>query len=300
MKTASMISIALAALGGSMAANAQTYITSGTSEFLSARNCIAGATACDSIGKVLNVTEGGLPGQTSSSVTQTIPGYGSTSASAQLTGVLGSPILNVSAMSTAGTREGATAYALQSYTYTGTTSVVDTFGGSVSYSQTITGNYPSGTPGTYASIEVFALPQGTLFNAGSSSDDNYYAMAAAGNNNSATSGNPQLNYTLLAESPNGGVADSSTNLNGMGSTSVNVKLDPGETVWVLASLGAYAPNGSSIDPTFTTKWTSSANLVTGIAAPEMDSQSAASGLTLLLGGILVLRGRSRFSPTGVR
>lgn len=45
-------------------------------------------------------------------------------------------------------------------------------------------------------------------------------------------------------------------------------------------------------PTFTTQWSNSANLVAGVTSePEIDLASAASGLTLLLGSLMVLRGR---------
>jgi hypothetical protein len=35
----------------------------------------------------------------------------------------------------------------------------------------------------------------------------------------------------------------------------------------------------------------------GVSAPEVDPASAASGLTLLLGSLLVLRGRQRVQPS---
>ena len=105
----------LSFLFGAMAAHAQ-YISSGTSSFVTTRNCIDG---CNSISTVLQYADGGLPGQTASSASLAVPGYGQVSASAQLTGVLGAPLLNAAASSTNGTREGATAYGLQSYTYTG-------------------------------------------------------------------------------------------------------------------------------------------------------------------------------------
>jgi hypothetical protein len=206
--------------------------------------------------------------------------------------VIGAPILNAIAFSTAGTREGASAFGLQSYTYTGASSTTDTFGGVVTYSQTITGSYPgAGGTGTFAGVEVFTLPAGALFNAGVTATDNAGAMGAAFNQNSPAYGPTQPGFTLLGMME---LNDSTTNPAGTLNPSVTLTLNPGETIWVMAGLSALAPNGSSIDPTFTTQWSNSANLVTGVgtvSAPEIDPASAASGLTLLLGSLLVLRGR---------
>jgi hypothetical protein len=286
----------LGLLSGSIAAQAQS-ISSGTSSGATARDCVAGATGCDSISRILFSAVGGLPGDVSSSANLAAPLHGQSSASAALTGVIGAPILDATALSTAGTREGATALALQSYTYTGTSSTTDTFGGTATYSQTINGSYPgAGGTGTFAGVEVFTLPAGALFNAGVTATDNAGAMGAAFNQNSSAYGPTQPGFTLLGMDA---LNDSTTNLAGTLSPSVTLNLNPGETIWVMAGLSALAPNGSSVDPTFITGWSNSANLVTGVGtarAPEIDPASAASGLTLLLGSLLVLSGRRGSKP----
>ena len=158
--------------------------------------------------------------------------------------------------------------------------------------QAINGSYPQATTGSGTSIgiEVFTLAPGALFNAGASAGDNNAALADAfGNNTPVDDGIIQTGFTLLGSN---GASDALTNPLGTLSTSVTVALNPGQTVWVLAEVGAFAPNGSTVDPTFTTQWSNSANLVTGVVgAPEIDPASAASGITLLLGSLLVLRGR---------
>jgi hypothetical protein len=291
MSTVSKGLLPFGLLFGSIAAQAQ-FISSGTSTEVTTRNCIAGQSGCDSISTIVQYVINGNPGQSTSSANLGVPGYGQVSSNAALTGAIGAPILNVSASSEAGTREGATAFGLQSYTYTGTSSTTDTFGGTASYSQTITGTYPLATTGSGTSIgvEVFTLAPGALFNAGVTPLDNNAAFADAFSDNStAYGGITQTGFTLLGSNSS---SDSLTNLAGTLSTGVTVTLTPGETVWVMAEAGAFAPNGSTVDPTFTAQWSNSANLVAGvISAPEIDPASAAGGLTLLLGSLMALRGR---------
>jgi len=283
-------------LSGSFAAQAQ-FVTSSTSVEATSRDCIAGTSGCDGISKIVQFTMDGNPGSTASSASQSLPGYGPVSASAALTG--GTPVLNVAAASDAGTRQGATAFALQSYTYTGTSSTTDTFGGTVTYSQTINGSYPLATTGSGTSIgiEVFTLAPGALFNAGATALDNNAALADAFSGNTPVDdGIIQTGFTLLGSN---NASDPFTNPLGTLSTSVTVALNPGQTVWVLSELGAFAPNGSTVGQGFTAQWSNSANLVTGVVgAPELDPASAASGLTLLLGSLLVLRGRRDAKPRG--
>ena len=268
MKAAARVLFILASIGGCAAAQAQD-VNSSTSAFVSARDCISGTSGCDSISHVRYYAVGGNPGDSSASAAQSPTGYGTSSAGATLTGVIGAPILTVSAVSTAGNREAASAFGLQSYTYTGTSATQDTFGGSVSYSQTINGNYPSSVgSGIQATIDVFTLPAGTLFNAGESALDNYDALADAADGNSGVYTTPIAGFTLLGSNT---FSDTTTHLTGLGHTSVSVTLQPGETVWVIASLGAFAPNGTVIDPTFTTQWTDSSNLVQASAVPEPSS-----------------------------
>jgi len=293
MNTTSRGLLLVGLLSGSVAAQAQ-FVSSGTSSEATARNCVAGASGCDSISPIVQYAMDGTPGQAASAANLALPGYGQVTASAALSGVIGAPILTATASSIAGTREGASAFALQSYTYTGTTSTTDTFGGTVNYSQTINGSYPSATTGggTFIGIEAFTLAPGALFNAGVTVVDNNAALADAFNDNTPVDGGiTQTGFTLLGSN---GSVDAATNLAGTLSTGVSVTLNPGETVWVLAYLQSIAPNGSTVDPVFKTQWSDSANLVTGVGttnAPEIDPASAASGVTLLMGSLLVLRGR---------
>src|SRR5271165_3885913 len=180
MNTGSKGLLVVGLLSGSIAAQAQ-FVSSGTTSEVTARNCVAGISGCDSISPIVQYVIDGNPGQPTSSANLSLSGYGQVSSSVALAGVLGAPILNVSALSDAGTREGATAYGLQSYTYTGSSSTTDTFGGTVAYSQTINGSYPLAASGlgTIIGIEAFTLAPGALFNAGVTALDNNAALADA-------------------------------------------------------------------------------------------------------------------------
>jgi len=212
-----------------------------------------------------------------------------------LSGPLGAPILSVSAISTGGTREAATAVGLQSYTYIGTSSIADTFGGVLNYTQTINGNYSLTGSGISTSLAIFTLPPGAQFDAGLGQTANFASLldASVGNLPLYSGGVVQPAFTLLGLSAK---SDSATKFAGSLDPSVSVTLNPGETVWIAESLQAIAPNGSSVDPRFSAKWSNTTGLVIGpsaVRAPELDPNSAVSGATFLGGVILLLRGRRK-------
>jgi hypothetical protein len=273
-------------------------VIAATSSEVTTRNCIAGASGCDSISRIVQSVVDGAPGNptTASSAVLSQLGYQAT-ASANLNappdanGVV-SPVLNTVATSTAGTREAAEAWALQSYTYTGAAATQTTFGGTVTYSQSINGSYPQDITGsgTAIGLEVFTLAPGQLFSTGTSPIDNDAALADAfAANTPVDDGILQTNFTALGADF---ASDSASNAAGSLHAGVTVNLVPNETVWIVALLESFAPNGSTVDPTFKTQWSNSAGLVNGVvSAPEIDTTSAASGLTLLLGALAVLRRR---------
>jgi hypothetical protein len=298
MKPSSSTLLILSLISVSVAAHAQT-VDSLTASEVTARDCTAGASGCDSISPIVgHSTVSGLTGSSTNLTAVPLPpefaGVTAT-AGATISGsspsTLVTPTLTATATSNAGTREGATAYALQSYTYGGTAATNDFIGGTVNYTQTINGIYPVALgAGTNIGIEVFTLAPGAQFSAGASAQDNYDALADAfANNTPVDSGITQTSFTLLGSSS---AFDAITNPAGSLSTGVNVTLIPGSTVWVLAFLDSSAPNGSTVDPVFSTHWSSSTNLVAGVATvPEIDPATASGGLLLMLGSLAVLRGR---------
>src|SRR5271167_2424947 len=256
MKTIPKGLVIVALLSGPVAANAQTAIQSGTSALVTFRNCVAGVTACDSIGTIQSEQFGGNPGDLSASASETYANYGSAATSVALSGVDGAPILHAIASSDTGARVNTNSIALQLYTYTGAVATTDTFGGTLTYSQTLTANnYPVGA-GVSASIQVFTLPTSS-FNAGVTSQDNYSALFDP---------STQPGYALLGSAT---YTDPNTNLSGTGMVGVPIKLQPGESVFVWALLLTPAPNGSVVDAsdTFVTQWADSTNLTPADVAP---------------------------------
>jgi hypothetical protein len=270
--------VALLFLSSLPVANA-TSVTAGTGELLGFHPCIAGVTACDSFGLTgpgVAHVYAGLPGNTSSSTgTFTLPGFGTAFGSATLgsTAVDGAPILEASASSVAGERATSNVVALQSYTWDGTGPATRTFGGTLTYSQTITGTYPSLIgAGVDANIDIFTQSAPTI-DAGTTALDNFIALSSDGYGDP---GYMDLGYASFS--------DESTNPSGAGSFSATVTLTPGQTIWVWTFLQAVGTNGSSVDASHTliTGW----NDATGLTPAAIGSVPEPSSLALLLGGML--------------
>lgn len=118
-------------------------VTSDTAEGLSFRTCIAGVSVCDSVTAPAAQAYGGLPGALLSSASLPYsPSFGSASGSVTLSGTIGAPILRTLATSVAGARTNTNSVAIQEYTYTGLSTTDRTFGGTLSYTQTITPGGP--------------------------------------------------------------------------------------------------------------------------------------------------------------
>lgn len=236
-------------------------IYSDTSEAVSFRSCIAGATPCDATSPIVQLMYGGFPGALTSSASLNSPIYGSASGSVTLSGAAGAPILGAHAASNAGTRVNTNSVALQEYTYTGLSATTRTFGGTLTYSQAVTpgGPYPAGVGGGLsADIQVFTLPGGAGFDAGATAESNFNALFDP---------STQSGFTLLGDA---GFFDPSTNANGMANFGATVTLTPGESVFVRALVQTPAVNGGVIDVyTLVTQWNDPTNLMpANVAVPE--------------------------------
>ena len=250
-------------------------ISSGTSEYVTMRNCsVIGVTGCDEITRILYGSYGGLPGDSQSSAGLTVDGYGSASGSVSLSGVIGAPVLKASATSAVGRRINTNSIALQRYTYDGNISTTRTFGGMISYSQSSTGVYSVGIgSGISANLEVFSLPTSTItvFNSFSANFNMLFS-----------------NYRNLPGFSSLGEAtfsDGNSTANGLGSIGVTVSLNPGDAIWVWALVQTPATNGGWIDSshTFVTAWNETSNLTpSAVAVPEPKT------LALLLSGIIFI------------
>ncbi|MFL6681518.1 MAG: PEP-CTERM sorting domain-containing protein [Burkholderiaceae bacterium] len=235
-------------------------ITAGTSEYITFRDCIAGTTACDSISPIVSGQFGGNPGAYSSAATQTHAGYGSASGSVSFSGVIGAPVLHASASSDAGKRANTNSVALQSYTYTGSTPTTRTFGGTLTYSQTLSGTYPDvGATGVYATIDAFTLTAPSI-DAGTDSASNFYALFGE-----PWTTDPSTGYVDLAQNA---FSDDTTHAGATGDLGVTLALTPGETVWLYVLLQTPAVNGSVIDASHTlvTGWNDATDLVPAVTS----------------------------------
>jgi len=230
-------------------------ITAGTAEYVTFRDCIAGATACDNISHIVAGQYGGSPGAYSSAATQNFAGYGSASGSVSFSGTIGAPVLHASASAEPGKRANTNSVALQSYTYTGTEATTRTFGGTLTYSQLETGPYPENA-GVSASIDAFTLTSPTI-DAGSTPDSNFYTLF-----------NADFSAYGYADVAADSYTDTGTNPAGSGTLGVTVTLTPGETIWLRVLLQTPAANGSFVDASHT--------LVTGWDVPTELTPAATS------------------------
>ena len=243
-----------------------TEITAGTAEYVTARDCIAGATSvCDDVSPIVMSQYGGNGGAFSSAATETFAGYGSASGSVSLSGTIGAPVLHASASSLADKRVNTNSVALQSYTYTGAAATTRTFGGTLTYNQMETGFYPDNT-GVYAVIDAFTLTSAAI-DVGTTPEDNFNALFDA---DFSAEG-----YVDIASMT---FADTGSNPAGSGTFSVDVPLTPGETIWLRVLLQTPAANGSVTDASHTliTSWNDSADLtpaVTSTPVPEPSSMA---------------------------
>lgn len=283
---------ALMALGLSLTIGCSTShaaaINFGTGEYVTVRSCIPGATTpCDSISPVIQGAYGGSPGATSSSATTTLDGYGTATGSVSLSGAIGAPVLRASAISEPGARTNTNSLALQRYTYTGLDVATRTFGGTLTYSQTLSlsGVYVPGVGGGISAIiDVFTLPYDTI-EVGDTAESNFQALFSDRRN--------LAGYASLGSDE---FFDRVSTASGVGALGVTVTLNPGDSVWVWVLLQTPAVHGALIDSsdTLITAWDIAADLV-----PAAMTVSEPGTLAMIALGLLVA-GRMRLGASSAR
>ncbi|HEY4081816.1 MAG TPA: hypothetical protein VGM81_14075 [Burkholderiaceae bacterium] len=261
-------------------------ITAGTAELVTARSCtVTGVSGCDEISPILYSQYGGSAGAPQSSANLSVAGYGTASGSVALSGVVGAPVLKAGASGEIGARTNTNSVALQRYIYTGATTTTRTFGGELTYAQSITGSYAADVgAGVNAEIEIFTLSDSAI-SVGSSAEDNFNMLF--------TDYVTLPGYVSLGL---GSYSDAADTAAGSGMASVSVTLDPGESIWVRALLQTPGTNGGWVDAshTFVTGWDDATSLV----AAEV-SAVPVIGTPWLVGiGLLAMVGVRRRSMNG--
>lgn len=257
------------------------WVDYGTSEVVTLRDCVVGVSGCDGLSPLVAYMYGGLPGDATSAATISLPDYGAATGMVSLSGTIGAPILHASASSDPGKRTSTNSVALQSYTYTGDVATTRTFGGTLSYSQYVTGDYPFGVgSGVIAMINVFTLPSSTI-DVGNTEQSNYDALV----NVQGLPGFSDLGFDQYA--------DAASTAAGLATLEVTVTLTPGETVWVWAFVQTPATNGGITDASHTliTSWDDAANLTPAVSVVPEPATTTLFGLGLA--GMAVLRRRMR-------
>lgn len=221
------------------------------------RPCTSGATPCDTAGFVFESEEIAQPGDGAVSATVSSPTWGTTTSSAQLSGVAGAPIIRTYVASEPGYRLSTNTGALQRYTYTGAESVIRTFGATLTYSQSVPDwNLECPEPilcrsGITAIIEAFTTTDDFLFS-GETARDNFdtvfykYEYAPG--------------FTRLGQSIFHDWADA---VDAVANPSISLQLNPGDSFWVRVFLQTPAASGAIIDSsnTFVTGFDDATNLV---------------------------------------
>ena len=243
-------------------------INFGTSEAITFRDCIAGGSGCDDVSPQLQTVYGGFPGAALSSASSTRAGYGTATGSAALSGTIGAPVLRGSTTSAPGTRQNTNSVALQSYTYTGSVASTRTFGGTLTYSQMLTGAYAH-SPGIAAFINLFTLP-GSTVDVGDTPESNHLTLSDP----AAFPGYLSLGLDEYI--------DTASTAGSTGLLDVTVTLNPGDTIWVWVLLQTPSANGSAIDATrtFVTGWDNPADLIPAVVAVPEPGSLALIGLGL--------------------
>jgi hypothetical protein len=247
MKNKFLLGLSLILIAGSVSA---TPFQSTTNAYVTFRQCIAGETACDSISPTQVSEVAGLPGDREAQTSQTDPAYGSASGHAKLKSAPGAAVVTGNISSLPGSRNGATVFMLQRYTNTSESTQSLTFSGQMTFEKTV----PAGNTGfqvdsgsrslAFAELEIFTLNVEFL-DVGSSAMDN---MSFLHDELPANLQYSSIGYAQESEDKNMTAAGSKA-------LSVNVVLDPGKSIWMLALLQNLGANGAKVNSEMVTQMT---------------------------------------------
>jgi len=213
------------------------------------RHCIAGESICDSISPTHRHAVGGTPGSPRAQADLKDAEFGETAGSAYLDGEPGVAKITANVTSLPARRNASSSFVLQRYTNTSVGAQTLTFGGDMTYDQTVpeqNSTFPAdggGRSGAFVEMELFSL-QTDFIEAGTSAEDNFGLF----------DGGPPPGYQSLDYAKADGMISDVTG-QGDENLSISAVLKPGDSIWMLAIMQAIAANGAVVEANLDTKLT---------------------------------------------
>ena len=227
-------------------ANAEP-VQSTTSVFVSLRECVAGETPCDSIGRARFREIGGTPGGSDAEAAVQEPEFGDVESAASLGGEPGSATLRTRSISLPAVRNAGTAFVIQRIANSSEATQSLTFDATVVYDQEVpeeNATFPDeggARSGVFMEMELFSLAE-EFIEAGVTSEENWAIMDSG----------PPSGYESLGSVNTNGIISTVT-AQGSEKLSLSVELEPGGSVWMFALLQSIAANGAVVEAELVTR-----------------------------------------------
>jgi len=221
-------------------------VESTTSIILSNRECVAGETACDSIGPAKAMIIDGLPGRAEAKATHEDPAFGKTAGAAKLRALPAISEHSARSSSLPGARNGGNAAILRKYTNSGTRAEIVTLTGILTYEQSVpeeNSGFPLDSPGRSGAGAELVIGRLDVDapEAGTTVEDNYRMLEVL----------EDTGFTELASDVSGPLSNVSDT--GTRTFSVRVTVEAGDSIWLWAALQCIAANGAEVSATFLTE-----------------------------------------------
>lgn len=248
MKNSSLFILLVTFLVGPAAAQADS-IQSTTSTYVSLRQCVSGESICDSISPVHRHAVGGIPGSPQAQANLKDPEFGESVGSAHLNGEPGIAKITANVNSLPARRNASTSFVLERYTNTSEEAQTLTFSGDMTYDQTVpeeNSTFPADGPGrsgAFVDMGLFSLMTDSI-EAGTTAEDNFGIF----------DGESPPGYQSLGNAKTDGVISDITG-QGNENFSMTVVLEPGDSLWLVATMQAIAANGAVVKAELDTKLT---------------------------------------------